>query len=60
MLPALDEKPHIPFRGAKIVLPDGAEQFYQIANDRRSVRKYSRRGVDFEVIKKCIHAAGKK
>lgn len=57
--PFLKEDEHIPFSGAKITLDGGAVKFYEIANDRRSVRKYSTRNVDFSVIEKCIHAAGK-
>lgn len=57
--PFLKEDEHIPFSGAKITLDGGAAKFYEIANDRRSVRKYSRKNVDFAVIEKCIQAAGK-
>lgn len=58
--PFLKDEEHIPFPGATITLDGGAAKFYDIANNRRSVRKYSRREVDFEVIRKCIHAAGKR
>ncbi|KAJ6640846.1 Iodotyrosine deiodinase 1 [Pseudolycoriella hygida] len=54
----LENVKHKPFPGAKIVLDGGATRFYEIANDRRSVRKYSRRSVDFSVIEKCIQTAG--
>lgn len=57
--PFLKEEEHIPFSGAKITLDGGAAKFYEIANNRRSVRKYSNRNVDFAVIEKCIQAAGK-
>lgn len=57
--PFLKEDEHIPFPGAKITLDGGAAKFYEIANDRRSVRKYSTRKVDYSIIEKCIHAAGK-
>ncbi|XP_037035233.1 iodotyrosine deiodinase 1-like [Bradysia coprophila] len=56
--PFLKEDEHIPFPGAKVTLDGGAARFYEIANDRRSVRKYSTRKVDISVIEKCIHAAG--
>lgn len=36
---------------------DAAQQFYQIMNDRRSVRMFSDRPVDFEIIEKCIATA---
>lgn len=58
-VPFLHDEEHIPFPGAKITLDGGAAKFYEIANDRRSVRKYSTRKVDFAVIEKCIQAAGK-
>lgn len=57
--PFLKDEEHIPFCGAKITLKGGAAEFYEIANNRRSVRKYSKRKVDFSVIEKCIQAAGK-
>lgn len=41
-----------------IVLSDGANEFFEMVNDRRSVRKYSKKPVDIEIIKKCILAAG--
>lgn len=56
--PFLKEEEHIPFPGARITLEGGAAKFYDIANDRRSVRKYSTRKVDIKVIEKCIQAAG--
>lgn len=56
--PFLNDGEHIPFPGAKIKLDGGADEFYEIANDRRSVRKYSTRKVDIAVIEKCIQAAG--
>lgn len=57
--PFLKEDEHIPFPGARVTLDGGAAKFYEIANDRRSVRKYSTRKVDISIIEKCIHAAGK-
>lgn len=56
--PFLKDEEHIPFPGARITLEGGAAKFYDIANDRRSVRKYSTRKVDIKVIEKCIQAAG--
>lgn len=41
-----------------MTLKGGADRFYDIANNRRSVRHYSRRPVDYEIIQKCIQAAG--
>lgn len=56
--PLLKDLEHIPFHGAKHFLEGGAARFYEIVNDRRSVRKYSSRKVDLAVIEKCIQAAG--
>lgn len=56
--PALDNIEHIPFKGATVVLKGGVQEFYNMANDRRSIRKFSRKHVDIEIVKKCIHAAG--
>ncbi len=56
--PFLEEDEHVPY-ATKHSLEGGAAKFYEIANDRRSVRKYSTRKVDISVIEKCIHAAGK-
>lgn len=59
MQPFLEDKEHVPYAGASKYLNGGAEEFYQIANDRRSVRKYSRtRLVDRKTIENCILAAG--
>ncbi|KXJ78634.1 hypothetical protein RP20_CCG003979 [Aedes albopictus] len=60
--PVLEEKEHIPFSGAMVTLDSdplkAASKFYEIVNDRRSVRKFSSRPVDLAVVEKCIHAAG--
>lgn len=56
--PSLETKDHVPFSGASITLPGGAKQFYEMANDRRSVRKYSRKPVPIEMIENCVRAAG--
>lgn len=40
------------------MLKGGADRFYDIVKNRRSVRKYSRRPVDYEIVRKCILAAG--
>ncbi|CAG9802507.1 unnamed protein product [Chironomus riparius] len=56
--PALEEIKMIPYRGVQVKLAGGADEFYNLMNDRRSVRKFSNKAVDMEVIKKCIHAAG--
>ncbi|XP_055626175.1 iodotyrosine deiodinase [Toxorhynchites rutilus septentrionalis] len=60
--PELEEREHIPFAGAKVTLDKdpikAANHFYEIVNDRRSVRKFSRRPVDVSVVERCIHAAG--
>lgn len=58
---ALEDKPHIPFNGATVTLSasplESARKFYDIMNNRRSVRMFSDRHVNYDVIEKCIHAA---
>lgn len=56
--PFLEEREHVPFPGATIKLDGGADQFYKIVNDRRSVRMFSKKPVDFQLIETCIKAAG--
>lgn len=55
---SLENIDHVPFRGPTEVLKGGAKEFFNIANDRRSIRKFSKKPVHIEVVKKCIHAAG--
>ncbi|XP_053676308.1 iodotyrosine deiodinase [Anopheles nili] len=61
-MPALEEKPHIPYAGATVTLAkdplEAADRFYAIANDRRSVRKFSSRPVEAAIVERCIQAAG--
>lgn len=56
--PALENVEHIPFRGARVTLKGGVQEFFDMANDRRSIRMFSNKPVDIEIVKKCIHAAG--
>ncbi|XP_055705844.1 iodotyrosine deiodinase [Phlebotomus papatasi] len=58
LTPALEGILHRPYEGIKNTFPGGIEKFYEMVNDRRSVRKYSTRPVDWKTIEKCIHAAG--
>lgn len=58
LTPSLENVDHVPFRGATEVLKGGVREFYNMAKDRRSIRKFSRKPVDIEIVKKCIHAAG--
>lgn len=58
LTPALEGVNHRPYEGIKKTFPGGIEKFYEMVNDRRSVRKYSTRPVDWKTIEKCIHAAG--
>ncbi|GAB0098931.1 uncharacterized protein DMENIID0001_147430 [Sergentomyia squamirostris] len=58
LTPALEGVGHIPYPGIRVPHPGGINGFYEMANDRRSVRKYSSRPVDWRLIEKCIHAAG--
>lgn len=58
--PYLPERDHIPYRGITVFLDKSGEHFYKVANNRRSVRKFSKnKPVEFNVIKKCILTAGK-
>ncbi|XP_055912443.1 iodotyrosine deiodinase [Eupeodes corollae] len=56
--PSLEESEHIPFQGASMTLPGGAEDFYMVVNDRRSIRSFSNKPIPIEVIETCIKAAG--
>lgn len=58
LTPSLEDVDHIPFSGASVVLNGGAQEFLDMARDRRSIRNFSRKPVDIEIVKKCIHAAG--
>lgn len=58
LAPALENVGHIPFKGASIFLKGGVQEFYNMANDRRSIRKFSSQRVDIEIVKRCIQAAG--
>lgn len=58
LTPSLENVEYIPFKGATIQLKGGSQEFYNMANDRRSIRKFSRKHVDIEIVKKCIEAAG--
>ncbi|EDS36986.1 iodotyrosine dehalogenase 1 [Culex quinquefasciatus] len=57
-----DKIKNIPFTGATATLNSdalkAAARFYEIARDRRSVRKFSSRPVDLAIIERCILAAG--
>lgn len=56
--PALENVDHVPFKGARVTLKGGVQEFFDMADDRRSVRMFSSRPVDIEIVEKCIHAAG--
>lgn len=58
LAPALENVGHVPFKGASQFLKGGVQEFYSMANDRRSIRMFSSRQVDIEIVKKCIQAAG--
>jgi iodotyrosine deiodinase len=58
LTPSLEDVGHVPFKGASVVLKGGVQEFYNMASDRRSIRMFSRKHVDIEIVKKCIHAAG--
>jgi len=60
-LPALEDKPHIPYAGATATLCldalESSTTFYKIMNNRRSVRMFSDRPVDIKIIENCIATA---
>lgn len=57
--PFLPEREHIPYKGITECADRSGDQFYKIAHDRRSIRKFDKnRPVDFGVVQKCILAAG--
>lgn len=58
LTPSLENIQHIKFTGAKVILNGGAKEFFNIVNDRRSIRKFSKKPVDIDVVKKCIESAG--
>lgn len=58
--PHLPEREHVPYRGLTEWLDKTGDKFYKLINDRRSIRKFSKKkSVDIKVIEKCILAAGK-
>lgn len=58
LTPSLEDGEHIPYKGVKIKLNGGADEFLEMVSDRRSIRMFSNKEVDIEVVKKCIKAAG--
>lgn len=58
LTPSLENIQHIKFTGAKVMLKNGAVEFFNMVNDRRSIRKFSRKPVEIDVVKKCIESAG--
>jgi iodotyrosine deiodinase len=58
LTPSLENVDHVPFEGASVVLKGGVQEFYNMTNNRRSIRKFSRKSVNIEIVKKCILAAG--
>lgn len=58
LTPALEVIDYVPYKGAQVTLKGGANQFYEMMNNRRSIRMFSNKPVDIEIVKKCIQAAG--
>lgn len=57
--PHLPDRDHIPYKGLTEWLDKKGKRFFEIANNRRSIRKYAKnKPVDIDVIKNCVHAAG--
>lgn len=60
LAPRLPENDHVPYAGLTEWLDSTGARFYQIANNRRSIRRFDKnKPVDIEVINNCIRAAGK-
>lgn len=58
LTPALEDVDYLPYKGITVKFNGGADDFYKLMNDRRSIRMFSNRPVDIEVVKKCIQTAG--
>lgn len=56
--PSLEDVDHVPYKGASVTLKGGVNEFFDMSNDRRSVRMFSNKPVDIDIVKKCILAAG--
>lgn len=57
--PMLPEKDHVKYRGLTQWLDKTGDTFYNLVNDRRSIRKFAKdKHVDIAVIEKCVLAAG--
>lgn len=58
LTPALEDEVHVPYKGVQKKLNGGADEFFEMVNDRRSIRMISSQPVDIEIVKTCIKAAG--
>lgn len=58
LTPALEDVDCVPYNGARVGLKGGAQEFFEMVNDRRSIRMFSNKPVDIEIVKRCILAAG--
>lgn len=58
LTPALETTDYVSYKGVQFALKGGAQEFYEMMNDRRSIRKFSNKAVNIEIVKKCIEAAG--
>lgn len=58
LTPSLEVLEHVKYPGATVTLSGGIDEFYRIVNDRRSIRKFSKKPVDIEIVKKAILCAG--
>lgn len=56
--PALTVDTYINYPGAQKTFPGGILPFYEMLNDRRSIRNFSDRPIDIAVVEKAIHCAG--
>lgn len=57
--PHLPERDHVPYQGLTVWLDKSGSKFYELANNRRSIRKFAAdKPVDLGVIERCISAAG--
>ncbi|XP_030239776.1 uncharacterized protein LOC108650180 [Drosophila navojoa] len=57
--PALEEKPHVPYAPGQNLNPNGARRFYELMNDRRSVRAFKANcKPSIDILEYCIRSAG--
>lgn len=56
--PSLLVENYVNYPGAQKTFPGGVDRFYEMLNDRRSIRHFSSRPIDLSDVEKAIHCAG--